>query len=58
VADGKENITGKSVELSINGKKVGLNLYVKSVFFNIVMGLIGTLKDVEEPEEIVVKIKR
>ncbi len=46
-----------SIELSINGKKVGMNQYVRSVFYTILTGLVKTLKNLEEPEEIVVRIR-
>jgi hypothetical protein len=46
-----------SIELSINGKKIGMNQYVRSVFYSILTGLVKTLKNIEEPEEIVIRIK-
>ena len=44
------------VELTVNNKKVGLKPYVKSVFINVLLGMIKTLKKVDSPEEIVLKI--
>jgi hypothetical protein len=46
-----------TIELSINGKKIGMNQYVRSVFYFILTGLLKTLKNIEEPEEIVIRIK-
>lgn len=39
----------RRVELLVNGKKVGLNPYVKSVFQAVIRGLLSTLKGVDEP---------
>jgi hypothetical protein len=44
------------VELTVNGKKVGTNPYVSSVFINVILGLVKTLNDVEEPGEVVLRI--
>jgi len=46
-----------TIELSINGKKIGMNQYVRSVFYSILTGLVRTLKNIEEPEEIVIRVK-
>lgn len=46
------------VELEINHKKVGMKPYVKSVFINVLLGLVKTLKRIDSPEEIVLKISR
>jgi hypothetical protein len=47
-----------TVELTVNGKKVGLNPYVASVFAHVVDGLVRTLKNVPEPHEVDVSIRR
>jgi hypothetical protein len=47
-----------NVELTINGEKVRTNPYVSSVFINVLLGLVKTLKDVEEPGEVVVRISK
>ncbi len=46
------------VELEINNKNVGMKPYVKSVFINVLLGLVKTLKRIDSPEEIVLKISR
>lgn len=46
------------VELYIDGKKIPLNKYVKSVFLKIILALISTLKGVPESwNEIEIKIR-
>ena len=47
-----------SVELTVNGKRVGLNAFVKSVFVKVILALVETLKGTESPDDIVVKISR
>jgi hypothetical protein len=44
------------IELTVNGKKVGMNPFVKTVFVKIILSLVESLKNTEEPEEIVVKV--
>lgn len=39
----------QSIELLINGKKVGLNPYVRSVFTEVTRGLLATLKGIDTP---------
>lgn len=51
-----ENREKYDVQLLVNGKKVGLKPFVKSVFYQVVTGLVSTLKRTEAPEEIVVRI--
>ncbi|MBA7670468.1 hypothetical protein ES703_78614 [subsurface metagenome] len=46
------------IELTVNNKKVGLNSFVRGVFVNVILGVVKTLKNVDEPEDIVVKIQR
>ena len=46
------------IELTVNNKKVGLNSFVRGVFVNVILGMVKTLKNVDEPEDIVVKIQR
>jgi hypothetical protein len=45
------------IELTVNGKKVGMNPYVQLVFTNVVLGLIKSLKNIGDSKEIVLKIK-
>jgi len=49
---------GYSVELHVNGKKIGMNSFVRTVFFNVVTGIVSTLKKTEGADEIVLKIRR
>jgi len=51
-----EKETNVSIELLINGKTVGLNPYVTSVFVNVIRGLVGSLKNVGEPRDIEIKV--
>jgi len=44
------------VEMTVNEKKIGMNAFVKNVMCNIILGIIRTLKNVEDPKEIVIKI--
>jgi len=46
-----------SVELTVNGEKIELNPYVKSVFINVIFGMVKTLKNVDVPEKVDIKIK-
>ena len=52
--------TGKeySVELHVNGKKIGMNHFVRTVFFNIVTGIVSTLKKTGDADEIILKIRK
>jgi hypothetical protein len=53
----EKNLLDFSVELTINGEKVALNPYVKSVFINVIFGMVKTLKNVDVPERVDIKIK-
>jgi hypothetical protein len=55
MAETKQDFT---VELTVNGKKVGLNPYVTSVFALVVQGLVHTLKNIPELHEIDLSIRR
>jgi hypothetical protein len=46
------------VELLLDGRKVGLNQYVRSVFIGVTTALVGTLKNVEEPEKIIITVEK
>jgi len=46
------------VELTVNGKKVGMNPFVKTVFEKVIRGLVESLKNMDEPEEIVVRLSQ
>ena len=45
-----------TIELTVNEKPVGMNPFVKSVFIKVILGLVETLKNADDPREIVVKI--
>ena len=45
-----------TVELTVNGKKVGMNPFVKIVFAKVILSLVESLKNTGEPDEIVVKV--
>jgi len=47
-----------NVELLINGKGIGLNPYVRSVFIGVAKALVGTLKNVEDPQKIVLTVEK
>ena len=53
-----ENKKEYDVELLINGKRVGLNKYVKSVFIEVTMALVDTLKNVEDPQKIALTVEK
>jgi hypothetical protein len=57
MAEEEKNLSNYSVELTINGKKIGLNPYVKSVFIHVVFGMVKTLKNVNEPEQITIEVQ-
>jgi hypothetical protein len=45
-----------AIELTVDGKRVGMNAFVKSVFIKVILGLVESLKNTDDPEQIVVKI--
>jgi len=46
------------VELTVNGKKVGMNPFVKTLFAKVIVSLVESLKNTGEPEEIVLKVSQ
>ncbi len=46
------------VELLLDGKRVGLNEYVRSVFIGVATALVDTLKNVEDPQKIVLTVEK
>ncbi|MEM2144932.1 MAG: hypothetical protein QW279_06195 [Candidatus Jordarchaeaceae archaeon] len=46
------------VKLIVDGKEIGMNEYVRSVFFEVCTGLLRTLKGVKEWKEIQIQIKK
>jgi len=49
---------GFKVELSVNGKRIGLNPYVQSVFTNVLIGILGTLKGAGKPASVELRLKK
>ncbi len=47
-----------SVELRVNGKRIGMNAFVRTVFFKVVTGIVSTLKNTDEADEIILTIRR
>lgn len=46
-------------EIKVNGKKLPLNHFIQETVGNMIVGLLKTLKDVDEPENsIEIKIKK
>jgi len=52
-----KDLTDFKVDLTIDNKKVGLNSFVKNVFYNVIMGIVKSLKNVEDPKKIELKIQ-
>ena len=52
MAEGKTKGSGFMAELKVNGKPVPLNPYVESVFANVALGLVRTLKNTPEPQKV------
>ncbi|MBA7467627.1 MAG: hypothetical protein GH155_05115 [Spirochaeta sp.] len=46
----------KIVELYVDGEEVDLNPFAGRIISGALLGMIGELKDVKEPEEVVLKI--
>ncbi len=46
------------VELVVDGKKVPMNSYVKSVFFRVIAALVSTLKGVDDWKTVEIKLER
>lgn len=57
MAKEEKSLLDFSVELTVNGEKVALNPYVKSVFINVIFGIVKTLRNVDVPEKVDIKIK-
>jgi len=47
----------KIVELYLDGEEVDLNPFAVRIISGALLGMIGELKDVEEPDEVVLKIR-
>ncbi len=46
-------------EIKVNGKKLSLNNFIQETVANVIVGLLKTLKEVDEPEKsIEIKIKK
>jgi len=46
------------VELLLDGKRVGLNPYVRSVFIGVAKALVDTLKNIEDPKKIMITVEK
>jgi hypothetical protein len=46
-------------EINFNGKKLSLNHFIQETVANLIVGLLKTLKEVDEPENLIeIKIKK
>jgi hypothetical protein len=46
-------------EINVNGKKLSLNHFIQETVANLIVGLLKTLKEVDEPENLIeIKIKK
>ena len=52
-----KNMENKTVELYLDGEEVDLNPFAGRIISGALLGMIGELKDVEEPDEVVLKIR-
>ena len=46
------------ISLTVNDKPVDLNVFVKAMFGNVVEAMVHTLKDVEAPDKIEIRIEK
>ena len=46
------------IEVEIDGKKVPTNEFVRKVFTGVVEGLVASLKGVNDPREILIKVRK
>jgi hypothetical protein len=53
-----EEFKDYKVELVLDGKTTGLNMYVRSVFIGVTEALVGTLKNVGEPKKIEIRVEK
>jgi len=53
-----EDFKDYKVELVLDGKPTGLNVYVKSVFIGVAKALVGTLKNVGDPKTIEIRVEK
>ena len=44
------------VELTVNGKKIGLNPFAMNIIGSGILGMMRSLKGIDEPEEVNIKI--
>lgn len=45
------------VLLKVNGKKIPLNIFVKNLIVNVILGIVKSLKGVKNPKNFELKIK-
>ena len=48
----------KTVSLEVNGDEIRINPFVKGILSRIVLGVVASLKGVENPEKIVIRVER
>jgi hypothetical protein len=46
------------IELIVNGKRIGMNRFVKVLIINVMMGILSSLKNTGKPDEVVLTIKK
>ncbi len=46
-----------AVKLKVNGKNIPLNSFVQSIFKEVILGMVRSLKGVDNPKEIDITIK-
>ena len=47
----------KNITLKINDQKIGLNPFASTIFYNVIMGMVTTLKFEGKPEKIEIVLK-
>ena len=47
-----------TIELLLDGKKMGMNPYVKSIFYSVINAMVSTLKNADDPKKIVLTISK
>lgn len=53
-----EKQNNKPVQIKINGTIIPLNAFVKEVIYNVIIGLVSSLKLRDEPETVEITIKK
>ncbi|HFE52332.1 MAG TPA: hypothetical protein ENK07_02750 [Bacteroidetes bacterium] len=53
----EEDAVEKETKLFVNGEEIPLNEFVNEMFANVVLGMIQSLKGVEDPKEIELRVE-